>query len=362
MRRIPPDVEESILKRALEGDTYRPIAHDFGVTPSTVNRIVEDARKRMPDFDTLRGLSVTLKKYGLSVFDATRGCNLLDRLNKCGISSKELEEYVQLNERFLSEKALGEDFMSYAMRLMQLEQAYGKSYQKIVEDCGEKQKEAIELEKRKTDSETRLKSLNAETKRAEDSLAKTKSEIEKATTLHDGLAKIGIDKLAKLVKFTVEFESLGFNAFEMQKLARALRKLKEIGLDQNKLEKFIEEKGPLETQNNNLRDANEKLRRENTTLTDCNNNLLEKNSALATIDAAWKTGTVTVPCKSCNRPLTTAFRSREFYNNLMISKHGLSLWCPTCGPIFFYPFDIIFQIGWSILPAQEEKRDNDIIL
>ncbi|MGB9135320.1 MAG: sigma-70 region 4 domain-containing protein, partial [Candidatus Bathyarchaeia archaeon] len=98
MRRLPPQVEQEILKRALQGATYREIAREFGMSIATVSRVIEDARKKMPDVDSLRELSILLRKAGLTVFDATRACRLMESLTKWGISFEELSDYVRLNE------------------------------------------------------------------------------------------------------------------------------------------------------------------------------------------------------------------------------------------------------------------------
>lgn len=128
MRRLPPHVDWEILQRLLQGDTYRQVAHEFGVSTATVSRVWEDARKEMPDADSLRELSILLKKGGSNVFDAIRSCRLMESLNRWGIGLDELGRYVELNERFLSERTLDENFLYYAMKLMQLEQVSGRTY------------------------------------------------------------------------------------------------------------------------------------------------------------------------------------------------------------------------------------------
>jgi DNA invertase Pin-like site-specific DNA recombinase len=56
MRRITSNVEARILEMLLAGATYREIAREQDVTISTVNRFVEDERRRTPDFDEIRRL------------------------------------------------------------------------------------------------------------------------------------------------------------------------------------------------------------------------------------------------------------------------------------------------------------------
>lgn len=72
MRSTSSDVEAEIIRLALGGDNYREIARKTGVGLATVRTCIERARKKIPEFDELRELSIRLKKSGLSFFDVTR--------------------------------------------------------------------------------------------------------------------------------------------------------------------------------------------------------------------------------------------------------------------------------------------------
>jgi hypothetical protein len=61
MRKISPETEVDIIKRVLMGETYSEAAARDGVVKSTVNRVVEDLRKVMPDFDEIRNLCASRK-------------------------------------------------------------------------------------------------------------------------------------------------------------------------------------------------------------------------------------------------------------------------------------------------------------
>jgi hypothetical protein len=69
MRKTPPEIERDIRRRLLEGESYESAALGR-VQKSTVNRIVEDTRKDMPDFDELRELNIRLKREGITVSEA----------------------------------------------------------------------------------------------------------------------------------------------------------------------------------------------------------------------------------------------------------------------------------------------------
>lgn len=352
MRRLPLELEQEILRRAFQGETYRQISDELNVSLATVNRVFEDARKRMPDIDSARELSNMLRKTGLRVFDATRAGKLMESLNKWGISLQELEDYVRLNERLLSEKALGEDALAYAVRLMQLEQSSGQTCQELVKSFEKMQIETAELEDRKANLENEIRELKTDVTEAKTNLAEAKSEIEKATTARKGLAEIGIDKLALMVGFVEDFESLGFDGGQVQKLAVWYQELKELNIDPANLGKYIAERGPLQTQNINLKHANKRIEAEVNTQVSRRENLMAENSALQAVNQALRTRTLTMYCKSCRTPLQIALPTREFYYSIMNTGQVLSAWCPTCGlQQAFTPWEIAVQIAWIILPT-----------
>jgi cytidylate kinase len=130
MRRITSNVEARILEMLLAGDTYRDISREQDVTISTVNRIVEDERRRAPDFDEIRRLVLKLKKHNMPLFDAHRGAKLLEKLNEVGIPLQELETYLNLIKRILSEKNPQDSILTYAMKLAKIESETGKSPEK----------------------------------------------------------------------------------------------------------------------------------------------------------------------------------------------------------------------------------------
>jgi len=354
VRRLPPQVEREILKRALQGATYREIAREFSVSVATVSRVFEDARKKMPDVDSLRELSILLSKAGLTVFDATRSCRLMESMNKWGISLEELGDYVKLNERFLSERALDENFLSYALKLMQLEQVSGRTYQEVVEDFEKKGKEAAEAEERKLALEKESLVLKAELNETKAKLAELKSEIEKATTVRKGLAEIGLNKLAQLVRLIQDFESLGFDANQVKRLAMWNRRLQELHIDPDGLDRYIAERGPLETQNNTLRLANERIEADVNAHEIRRATLVAESFALQAVDLILRTGTLTMRCESCGHSLPIWLPTQEAFWNLINTGQVLIFKCHDCGMSkVFTPWEIAFQIAWVILPTNQ---------
>jgi len=354
VRRLPAEVEQKILNLLLEGFSYREISRRFDIGTSTVARVAEDARKRVVDFDSLRGLAVLLKKAGLSVFDATRASRLVEALSVWGISVDELDDYVRANEKFLSERALNGDFIFYAVKLMKLEEAVGQTCEQIVEDFEKKRREAAEAEERKLALESESLGLRAELKETNGRLVELKSEIEKATTVRKGLAKIEMHKLAQLVRFIQDFEALGFDANQVKRLAMWHQGLQELHIDPDELDKYIAEKGPLEAQNDSLRLANERIEADINSNATLRENFLAENFVLQAVDLILKTGILTMHCKSCGHQLPIWLPTQESFWNLTNSGQVVIFQCQNCGMSqLFAPWDIAFQIAWMILPTDK---------
>lgn len=352
MHSLPVEVEQEILKLLLQGVAYRVIGRRFGISTSSVARVAEDAREKTPDFDSLRALSVLLKKAGLSVFDAARASRLLQALSICGISVDELDDYVRLNERFLSKRALDEDFLFYAVKLMQLERACGRTYQEVVEDFEEKRKGAVEAEERKVTLEEECLSVKAELDETAGRLAKVKSEIEEATTGRKGLAALGLHKLAQLVRFVQDFEALGFDANQVKKLTTWYRGLQKLHIDPDELEKYIAERGPLEAQNELLKLANDKTKGDVSSNAILRAILVAENSALKAVDLVLRTGILNMQCKACGHPLPIWLPTQKSFSDLVKTGQVVAFQCPDCGMSqSFAAWEIAFRVAWMILPT-----------
>ncbi|HVP16713.1 MAG TPA: helix-turn-helix domain-containing protein [candidate division Zixibacteria bacterium] len=351
MRKLPSELDREILDLLLQGVAYREISRRFGISTSSVARVAEDARKENPDFDSLRGLSVLLKKTGSNVFDAVRASRLLEALNKWGISVDKLGDYVRANERFLFQRALNEDFLFYAVKLMQLEQTSGLTYQEVVEDFEEKVKGAAEAEERKLAFEKESLSFKAESNEAAERLTELKAEIEDATTVQKGLSEIGLHKLAQLVRFVQDFEALGFDANQMKKLIMWYRGLQKLHINPDELEKYIAERGPLEAQNELLRLAKDKTKDDIDLSAIFRKTLVAENAALKAVDLTLRKGTLSMQCKSCRRPVPIWLPTQKSFSDLMKTGQAVAFQCENCGMSqSFTAWDIAFQIAWMILP------------
>jgi len=183
LRKIARSVEEKILRRWFEGNSQRQVASEFGVGLATVNRVIQDAKKRMPDIDDLRQLNLALQKSGVTVVDAMRACSVLPRLDELGIGINELSGLI----------------------------------------TEETAKEVARLEGEKTLLEGELKNIEKKRSLAEKDL---KDLLSTKQTLHN----VGLDKVADLARFINEFETLRFSAKEVRELAQLKKELDAEGI------------------------------------------------------------------------------------------------------------------------------------
>ncbi len=150
MRRIPEDIRRAIFERWLSGDTYRRIALDFNVSLSTINQIKEEEKQRNPELEELRRLSILLKKTEVNFYDTLRAANLIDKLNSCGASLKELEFFIKLAETvFPNEDGRREEFVETAIKLKALEEKTGKTYPELLQDFQKVSSKISKLEKKR---------------------------------------------------------------------------------------------------------------------------------------------------------------------------------------------------------------------
>jgi hypothetical protein len=105
-RRIPRTARDEAFRLWLQGESYRSICAETGMSMGALCNHINELRKRTPELDELKELNVILKKGGLTVYDAIRGSRLLDRVGQLGMSLDRLESFIKLAENISSEKGV----------------------------------------------------------------------------------------------------------------------------------------------------------------------------------------------------------------------------------------------------------------
>ena len=190
MRKIARSVEEKVLRRWLEGNSQRHVASEFGVGLATVNRVIQDANKKMQDIEGLRQLNLALQKSGIIVVDAIRACSILQRLDELDIGVNEITEYMELSKKL----AVKPELLQAAFKTQKLERETGKSFEEVSEEFEEKATKLKALE-------GKLQILRAESKNAEKQRQVAElCEQMKATGVEPGRLKEFINRKGSLEK------------------------------------------------------------------------------------------------------------------------------------------------------------------
>jgi len=350
---LKPEVKAKALRLWLNGLTYRLINEKTGVSLGAMNELVNEARKKAPDIDDLRQLNIALQKSDASVLDAVRGAKLLDKINVLGVSLERLGGFVNIVDKISSEHNVEADkFIGLAIRLTELETKTGKTFHEIVREFEDKQARVKELDLKVKELDGQRVKMQGELSQAREKLSKTLEELKRTTGCQDRLQRLGLEKTATLSEFIEDYELLGFSPKEVQRLAGWRKGLTKLGIDPDGLERFIDEKGPLEVQRSKLKRDVEALGMEVNMLEKRKKALLNENSSLSTVSLILKTGKATLPCKRCNWLIPVALGNKFSYQTMIEKGLGVNVWCPRCGwQNWFDPREVMASIGWIILPT-----------
>jgi chromosome segregation ATPase len=200
---------------------------------------------------------MTLQKYGVTLVDAMRASSILPRLDELSIGINELAQYVDLSKKLATAHGISAaELVESALRLSKLEKETGKPFHEVVREFEDKQDRVEELGSKVKQLDSQRVKIQGELSQTNEKLFKTLQELKHAISTKEQLQRLGLEKTATLTEFIEDYELLGFDAQEVQRLAKWRKSLVKIGIDPDKLESFIEKKGSLEKQ---LRSLEEEL-------------------------------------------------------------------------------------------------------
>jgi len=345
LRKIPRSVEEKILRRWLEGNSQRQAASEFGVGPATVNRVIEDARKRTPDLDYLRQLNVALRKSGVAPVDTLRACPIFSRLDELGVGVDQLSAYIELSKKLAAEHGVdAAELVESAISLSKLEKETGKPYHEVVQEFDDKQARVQKLDLKVKELDSQRVKIQGEMNQAQEKLSKTLAELKHAIGTKEQLQRLGLEKTATLANFIEDYELLGFDAQEVQKLAEWRKSLVKIGIDPDRLEKFIEKRGSLEKQ---LRLLNGELSQGKARL-----------KILATMERETRDIQRIRNLMDMKKAFACGYCGSQFFYELtriQISQclamgQPIILKCQRCGaPNTYNPYEVLARLGFEVL-------------
>ena len=327
MRRIPKSLEEKILKELLHGATYRETEHKFLVSIATINRVVKDARERIPDFDGLRQLNISLKKLELTPFDVARAIPVFTRLEKQEVGVNELSLYIEsMNQMSKEHKIEAAQLTNAMLELVELKTQKRKSYGELIEDFRKKQAEVKYLEERN-------EILKTEEQRLETQLDRERRVLHQLVGTNERLKKLDLQKIANLSKFAINKETMEKEFHRIKKdLDKKIQHTKtELKNKQRKLQ-------ALDTENREL--WNKSL------------SLLDQICRNSKLKEILKNRKAIIPCKICRRETVLLYLpNRMEIQNAMLEGLVWDLFCTFCGQrVQYSPWEILSCIGWLVLP------------
>ena len=154
VRQISNKNRRRVVSLWLDGNTYRKISAEIGVSIGLISSIIAKERVKVPDIDELRELKVALIQADTNLIDALRGADFLKKLNDLNIPVTRIPVCINLLNQY-GEKT--KEVLSSGLRLKELEVSRGKTYEDILIDAAEKVRELQILKKR-------IEELNSEKK------------------------------------------------------------------------------------------------------------------------------------------------------------------------------------------------------
>jgi hypothetical protein len=347
---LKPEVKARALRLWLSGLTYRAINEKTGVSLGAMNDLVNEARKKAPDIDELRQLNIAVQKSGASVLDAARGARLLDRINQLGVSLERLEGFVNIVNKISSEhNVVADKFIGSAMKLMELETKTSKSYQEVVREFDDKQARVQMLDSKVKELDSQRVKIQGELSQAKEKLSKTLEELKHAISTKERLQRLGLEKTDALAEFIEDYQLLGFDAQEVQKLAEWRKSLAETGIDPDGLESFIRKRGPLEKQ---LRSIEEEIVQGKTRLrilSKMEKDLQRRVDDIQRIERILRSRGSSFACSHCG--WVTLREVRRFEAQMALSSgQPLTIVCQRClTPNQYDPRTLLLNLGFEVL-------------
>lgn len=190
MKELSEKKRLEIIRLFLEGYSYDDISSKNDVAKGSVVNIVNDFRAgRFPAFsdvsdlvDTLRELSVELRRSGAGASEALLGLVFFSRLDEMGVKPPDVWTWSDMCRELSPPEAPLEEFMRAALELFRLKQETGESYSTLVARCSGMRTDAeslrFEVEELRKEKEE-LRGMNAALAEAQQELAKEKESLQK---------------------------------------------------------------------------------------------------------------------------------------------------------------------------------------
>src|ERR1700756_4548897 len=92
--KLPDDYKSLVIQKWLNGEQRNKIAVDSGLGAGSVTNIVNEWRMASPIADTLRDLSVTLRRLGITAGQCALGFRLATLMLRIGVKEDNFESFI----------------------------------------------------------------------------------------------------------------------------------------------------------------------------------------------------------------------------------------------------------------------------
>jgi transcriptional regulator with XRE-family HTH domain len=315
---LPEHKISGLLRDYFTGMSQTDIASKYGVDQSTVSNYTRRLRQRakdigtlaageeldvMDEIESLRNLSVELKRSRITTEGARQGLRILKQFRQLGVGPDEHENLILLCRRVKDQS-----FIDAALRLQELEKTSGRNYEVLVSHCEELTPKVQSLEQKRnrlTREIGQLSSSEDAAKRRIDQLKERESnekariqaaldqkekeyavsarEIDEVGVLKRHLASVGLD-IPTIVNLGSEFTNAN-GSVDLAKIKVAVQKYGSLveALDKKEIQKENLRSDLSMLRGFNL-DAGNKKKRLTEQLADIEGDIVQKKETLAALE------------------------------------------------------------------------------
>ena len=306
--KIGREKESKIIRLHLQKVSQTKIAREVDASQSTVSatisRFKNDASNTSLDaasksrgvgkeIDELRSLYADLRKAGIDVTVAKKGCGLYEELNKIGVDLDKLDSLLAVYKKMGPKEFPIQDFFEATVRMIQLEKEFGISYKDVLLTYKEKQARLKDIEGNIKDGTEKLAGIVQKKADAKSDLLGyleekqlTLERVEKALKIRENMEKAGLSMeesepvgvMLRIFSNLIEEKSQSPDAAaaELQKFLSDAKNLEEARKKvQNKVDELTGTRDALVQEVRGLVSEKEKLSLENKFLKEAIENVLE---------------------------------------------------------------------------------------
>ena len=296
-RKFKEENRGEIVQLWLQNMNYRQIAQRTKASLGTISAEIEKARKVEPDLDSLRELSVTLKKSGVALVDAIRACPILSRLDELGVGVSQLSQYMELSKKLAGERGVDPaELVESAIRFSRIEAETGKSRKDLLKEFEEKA--------------TQLKELD-----------------NKVQTLRNELKHVQ----------------------KQREIAQLCEQMKATGVEPGRLKEFIYRRGPLEKQLRSLEEEINQGKARLSILAKMEKDLQRRADDILRIEHILQSRMHSFACPRCGGVTWREIRRFEVSQCLAMGQ-PIIIPCQKCmTPNTYNPYEVLARLGFEVL-------------